>query len=119
MRRVFLALPEPVNVASAVGAFAGLRTGDVLELEWRNIDLAACTFSGGFRKARSRPSRTKSRASCRSRARSPPILKCRHLETGGSGKLFGRRGGKPGSPPQSTTAASRSSRRSSAIARPS
>ncbi|MGB8298051.1 MAG: site-specific integrase [Polyangia bacterium] len=41
VRRVFLALPEPVNVAFACGAFAGLRTGEVLGLSWEDIDLAA------------------------------------------------------------------------------
>ncbi len=32
MRRVFQALPEPFNVAFAIGAFGGLRTGEVLAL---------------------------------------------------------------------------------------
>jgi len=41
VRRVFLALPEPINVAFAVGAFAGLRTGEVLGLSWEDVDLAA------------------------------------------------------------------------------
>jgi len=39
VRRVFLALPEPVNVAFAVGAFAGLRPGEILGLFWEDIDL--------------------------------------------------------------------------------
>jgi len=29
VRRTYLALPEPLNVAYAIGAFAGLRTGEV------------------------------------------------------------------------------------------
>src|SRR5438046_4080195 len=29
VRRIFLALPEPLNVAYAIGALAGLRTGEV------------------------------------------------------------------------------------------
>ena len=40
VRRVFLALPEPTNVAFACGAFLGLRTSEVLGLTWENIDLA-------------------------------------------------------------------------------
>ena len=41
VRRVFLALPEPVNIAYAVGAFAGLRTGEELALDWRrDVNLA-------------------------------------------------------------------------------
>jgi integrase len=38
---VWLALPSPVNVAFAVGALAGLRTGEVLGPTWENIDLDA------------------------------------------------------------------------------
>lgn len=41
VRRIYLALPEPLNVAYAIGAFAGLRTGEVLALKWRNVDLEA------------------------------------------------------------------------------
>lgn len=40
VRRVFQALPEPVNVAFAIGALAGLRTGEILGLEWSDIDMA-------------------------------------------------------------------------------
>ncbi len=39
VRRVYQALPEPINVAFAVGAFGGLRTGEVLGLQWCDIDL--------------------------------------------------------------------------------
>jgi integrase len=38
IRRVFLALPEPYNVAFAVGALAGLRVGETLGLSWEDID---------------------------------------------------------------------------------
>jgi integrase len=38
VRRVFLALPEPINVAFACGAFLGLRTAEVLGLRWQDID---------------------------------------------------------------------------------
>jgi integrase len=41
VRRVFLALDEPLNVAFALGAFAGLRTGEVLGLRWAHVDLQA------------------------------------------------------------------------------
>lgn len=41
VRRVFLALPHPVNVAFATGALAGLRTGEVRALRWENVDLDA------------------------------------------------------------------------------
>ena len=38
IRRVFLALSEPYNVAFAVGALAGLRVGETLGLSWEDID---------------------------------------------------------------------------------
>lgn len=41
VRRVFLALPEPMNVAFAIGALAGLRTGEVFALRWEHVDLKA------------------------------------------------------------------------------
>jgi integrase len=41
IRRIFQSLPEPINIAFALGAFGGLRTGEVLGLEWRDIDLNA------------------------------------------------------------------------------
>ncbi len=40
VRRIFLALPEPLNVAYAIGALAGLRTGEVFALKWAHVDLA-------------------------------------------------------------------------------
>jgi integrase len=39
-RRIFLALEEPINIAYAIGALAGLRTGEVLGLKWGHVDLA-------------------------------------------------------------------------------
>jgi len=33
-------LPEPLNVAFAIGALAGLRTGEVLGLRWSHVDLS-------------------------------------------------------------------------------
>jgi integrase len=39
IRRVYLGMDEPFNVMFAVGALAGLRTGEVLGLSWRDCDL--------------------------------------------------------------------------------
>ena len=41
VRRVFLALEEPLNVAFAIGALAGMRTGEVFALRWASVDLKA------------------------------------------------------------------------------
>ncbi len=38
IRRVFLMLPEPINIAFLLGALAGLRSGELLALRWDNID---------------------------------------------------------------------------------
>lgn len=40
VRRIYVALPEPLNVAYAIGALAGLRTGEVFALKWEHVDLA-------------------------------------------------------------------------------
>lgn len=39
IRRVYLLLPEPVNVAFAIGALAGLRTSEIQALPWAHVDL--------------------------------------------------------------------------------
>src|SRR5207244_13169018 len=39
VRRIFLALREPLNVAYALGAFAGLRSGEIVALKWEHVDL--------------------------------------------------------------------------------
>jgi integrase len=39
IRRIFLALPEPVNIAFALGAMAGLRPGEIIALDWQQVDL--------------------------------------------------------------------------------
>jgi integrase len=41
IKRIYLDLPEPLNIAYAIGALAGLRTGEVFALRWRHVDLAA------------------------------------------------------------------------------
>ncbi len=41
IRRIYLALPEPVNVAYALGVLAMLRNGEALALRWVHVDLEA------------------------------------------------------------------------------
>jgi integrase len=40
VRQVFRALQEPTSVAFGIGAFAGLRTAEILGLEWRDVNLS-------------------------------------------------------------------------------
>ena len=106
VRRVFLALPEPVGVAFAVGALAGLRTGEVLGLDWRDVDLAGRRIHvrqqvrGGKLgvlkddEGRAAPLQTSL----------APILAAWRLKTGGVGLVFKpaypTRGGRPDRPAQ-------------------
>ncbi len=39
VRRIFLVLPSPLDVAFSIGALAGLRTGEVFALRWTSVDL--------------------------------------------------------------------------------
>jgi integrase len=36
---IYHALPEPVNLDYAIGAMAGFRTGELLQLQWSSVDL--------------------------------------------------------------------------------
>ena len=106
VRRLFLALPDPVKVAFAIGAFGGLRTGEVLGLEWRDIDLATGRIHVQRQVQEGTVTILKDEESRMVPIQSAllPILKRFHVKTGGSGKLFGPqyelRGGRPGRPPQ-------------------
>jgi integrase len=39
VRRIFLSLAEPINLAYALGALAGLRNGEALALRWVHVDM--------------------------------------------------------------------------------
>jgi integrase len=41
VRRIFLLLPPPLNIAYAVGVLAGLRTGEIFALRWLHVDVVA------------------------------------------------------------------------------
>jgi len=105
VRAIFQALPEPVNVAFAIGAFAGLRTGEILGLEWSSVDLAAKRIhvhqqvqDGELGPLKDDESRTVPIVSALF-----PIIRDWKLKSG-SGLLFkpavGTRGGRKGSPPR-------------------
>jgi integrase len=90
VKRIFADLPEPVNVAYAIGAFGGLRTGEVLALKWLHVDLAARrihvreSIDGPLKGARGSSMNAKSRIVP---ILDPlvPVLKAWKLKTGGTG----------------------------------
>jgi len=108
VRRVFLALPEPYNVMFAIGALAGLRTGEVLGVSWADINLDTRRIhvkrqvqEGRLCQLKDKESRTTIIVDTLL-----PALQQWHLRTGGVGLLFQpkylRRGGRPelGRPPE-------------------
>jgi integrase len=105
VRRVFLTLAEPYNVAFAVGALAGLRTGEVLGLDWRDVDLTnrRIHIRQQVQEGRLGPLKdSESRVTPILNSLSP-ILAGWKLKTGGDGQIFRpaclERGGRPGRAP--------------------
>jgi integrase len=100
VRRIYQTLPEPYRTGYAVGALAGLRTGEVLALRWEHIDLDRRRLV-----VREAVSDGKAGPVKDSEARILPIapellsvLRARKLATGGTGLLVpparpGRRSG--------------------------
>lgn len=104
VRRVYLALPERVGVAFAVGALAGLRTGEVIALEWGDVDLAARRIHVQRQARHGKVGPTKNGKSriVPLQAALLPILNEWKLKTGGVGLLVKPvgRGGRKGRPPR-------------------
>ena len=86
VRRIFLKLEEPLNLAYAIGALAGLRTGEVFALRWTSVDLAGRRILvsesiGGLTKDREpRPVSIQDALL--------PLLKAWHVKTGGTGLVI-------------------------------
>jgi integrase len=99
--RVYQALPAPVNVAFVVGAFAGLRTGEILGLDWRDVDLAAkrITVRRQVRHGELAGLKDDETRRVTIQAALLPVLSEWKLATGGAGLLFKpkhpTRGGRP------------------------
>jgi len=104
IRRVFLALPQRYGVAFALGALGGLRPGEVLGLDWRDVDLTSGRMLVRQQVHRGELGPVKDDDSRISPILPPlvPVLTEWRLLTGGTGLLFapGTRGGRPGSPPR-------------------
>ena len=90
VQRVFLALSEPYNVAFAVGALAGLRTGEVLGLSWKDVDLAnrRIHVTQQVKDGRIAPLKDDDPRIVPLQNDLAPILARWRLKTGGEGMLF-------------------------------
>jgi integrase len=86
VRRVHLALPKPLHVAYAIGALAGLRTGEVFALRWIHVDLAARRIH--VRESVKGPLKDKDSRVVPVLDSLHPILAAWHLETGGTGRVI-------------------------------
>ncbi|HXJ22222.1 MAG TPA: site-specific integrase [Polyangia bacterium] len=104
IRRVFLALPQRYGVAFALGALAGLRPGEVLGLDWRDVDLATgrILVRQQVHRGELRPVKDDDSRIVPILPPPAPVLSEWRLLTRGTGLLFapGTRGGRPGSPPR-------------------
>lgn len=106
VRRVYLALASPFSVIFAIGAFGMLRPGEVLGLDWRDVDLDARRINVHQQVVNGRLGPLKDDDSRRVPIQTSllPILAAYKLKTGGEGLLFRpahpTRGGRLGSPPQ-------------------
>lgn len=104
VRSLYLELPDGIGVAFAVGALAGLRTGEVLALEWRDIDLDARRIhvERQAREGKVGPLKDDESRIVPLQAPLVPILREWRLRMGGDGLLFRpskNGGGRPGRAP--------------------
>lgn len=92
VRRVFLALPGPINVAFACGAFLGLRTAEVLGLRWQDIDFEGrrVHVTQQVQDGKAGPLKDSEPRTVPLMDSLVPILKAWRLKTGGEGLLFKR-----------------------------
>ena len=106
IRRVFLALPQRYGVAFALGALGGLRPGEVLGLDWRDVDLATgrLLIHQQVHRGEIGPVKDDESRVVPILPSLAPVLSEWRLATGGTGLLFApalaTRGGRPGSPPR-------------------
>lgn len=91
VRRVYQALPEgAIRVAFAIGAFGGLRPGEVLGLEWRDLDLERRLLSVERQVHESKigPLKDDEARQVPVQDSLAPILAAWKLETGGDGLML-------------------------------
>jgi integrase len=85
VRRIYLDLPDPLNVAYAIGALAGLRTGEVLALRWEHIDLQTRRIH--VRESIRGPLKDKDSRVVPILDPLLPVLQAWKLQTGGTGRV--------------------------------
>jgi integrase len=85
IRRVYLDLPAPLNLAYAIGALAGLRTGEVFALRWEHVDLAARRIH--VRESVKGPLKDKDSRIVPILDSLHPVLAAAHLKTGADGRV--------------------------------
>jgi integrase len=86
VKRIFVDLPSPLNVAYAIGALAGLRTGEVFALKWEHVDLVARRIH--VRESVTGPLKDKDSRIVPILDSLAPILAKWKLETGGTGRVI-------------------------------
>lgn len=86
VRRIYLALAEPLNIAYALGALGGLRTGEVFALQWPQVDLAARRIH--VRESVKGPLKDKESRIVPILDALLPILEAWKLKSGGEGRLI-------------------------------
>src|SRR5512133_3084563 len=86
VRRIYLALPEPINVAYAIGALAGLRTGEVFALRWRSVDLSGRQIL--VSESIKGPTKDRDPRPVPIQDALLPVLKAWHIRTGGEGRVI-------------------------------
>jgi integrase len=108
IRRLYLALPEPHNVIFILGALTGCRVGELLGMQWRDIDFAGRKIHVRLQAQDGKLCALKDKESriVPLGTDLAPVLEAWRLKTGGVGPLFTpahpARGGRPdiGSPAQ-------------------
>lgn len=108
IRRLFLALPEPHNVIFILGALTGCRVGELLGMDWRDIDFAGrkVHVRQQMQDGKLCPLKDKESRIVPLSTDLAPVLEAWKLKTGAgaTGPLFTpaypERGGRPDSPAQ-------------------
>jgi integrase len=101
IRRLYLALPEPHNVIFILGALTGARVGELLGMDWKDIDFAGrkVHVRQQMQDGKLCPLKDKESRIVPLSTDLAPVLEAWKLKTGGLGQMFrpavADRGGRP------------------------